>query len=64
MRSSTSGQAFVIDTDGVLTAGEIRLTGASHTLVSLQTGAGPAAEMEFVLLNVASGTLSAADFTL
>jgi ribonucleotide monophosphatase NagD (HAD superfamily) len=54
----------VIDTDGVLTAGEIRLTGASHTLVSLQTGAGPAAEMEFVLLNVASGTLSAADFTL
>lgn len=57
-------QAFVLDTDGILTEGEIQLRGNLHTLIRINLDADSDADMEIVLRGVALATLSEADFVL
>jgi Ca2+-binding RTX toxin-like protein len=62
--SLAGDQAFVLDTDGVLAEGEIRLRGNLNTLVQLNLDADAEVDMEIVLCRVAPGSLTMDDFVL
>jgi Ca2+-binding RTX toxin-like protein len=57
-------QAFVLDSDGVLAEGEIRLAGNFSTLLQLNLDADADVDMEILLCRIAPASLSAVDFTL
>jgi Ca2+-binding RTX toxin-like protein len=62
--SLVGDQAFVLDTDNILTEGEIRLRGNLNTLVQLNLDANTDVDMEIVLCGVAPGSIAADDFIL